>query len=292
MAQCKGCGKKGLFLKLNARGLCEDCAEKAKTAQKSGQIRISFDGINIVSGTDLNNTELGHESEKKALEYFVDRLSERGKDRSLFKIEHRASDYTTLVYDDFNDFIRIKITNNVSWISIALSNEDQKRYMNDPLFDHPEGKERRHWCSYFKTIDQLERYLDVAENACVSIGIGTDRSVTNQEKVIADYLYDLYIDCGAEPENMFFYTLAQEFEILYKCPAGSIRFKAYAKKQGGYLIIDNDFETAKIKGEKNRLAFTELSELDFLKNKLIPIKIKRGSEMAKYHKGRYANYVK
>lgn len=305
MPTCNACGKKGLFLKLNARGLCKECAEKAKEAPKSSQIALSFKLSDekaeeatrqsriVLSINDLSeNSKLGHEDERRACQYFIDKLVERGKDASLFKIEHRSENYTSLIYDEFNDFIRIKITKNVSWISIALTDEDQQKHMNDPLFDHPEGKDRRHWISYFLTFDQLERYLEVAENACYSMPIGTERAVTNQEKVIADYLYDLFISCGAEPENMYYYLLAQEFEILYKCGAGSIRFKAYAKKQGGYLIMDNDYRTAKLKGEKNRIAFTELSELDCLKAKLIPIKIERGNEMAKYYKERYLKYVK
>lgn len=288
MTRCKGCGKKGLFLKLNARGLCMECAEKAQMAPKSGQIHLS---INDVS-ENKENEALGHSDEIVACQFFIDKLVERGKDRSLFKIEHRASDYTSLVYDGVNDFLRVKITDNVSWISIALTNDDQKLHFDDPLFNSQKNKNQRHWRSDFNSIDQLPRYLEIAETACIPILLGTERLVTDKEKIIADYLYDSFLSCGAEPENMFFYTLAQEFELLYMCGAGNIRFKAFVKKPGGYLIIDRDYEAIKIKGEKGKYFFVELSELDCLKEKLIPLKIKRGKEMAKYYKEHYTNYVR
>lgn len=288
MARCKECGKKGLCLKLNARGLCEECAEKAKMAPRSGQIIITKGGIN--SGNEY--VSIGHADETNACQFFVNKLVERGKDIALFKIEHRTPDYTSLVYDEYNDFIRIKITDKVSWISIALSNEDRNQYKDAPLFDSQENKGQRHWRSYFENIDQLQQYLELAENACVSIPLGTVRDVSEKEKAIADYIYDLFIDCGAEPENMFYYTLAHEFEIMYKCGAGNIRFKAYAKKSGGYILMDRDFESTKIKGENNRFLFKELPNLDCLKDELIPLKIARGNEMEEYYTENYNVYLK
>lgn len=288
MATCKECGKKGLFLKLNARGLCPDCAEKAKAAPRSGQFTISIGGVN--AGAEY--ASIGHGDEEAACQYFIDELVKRGKDKALFKIDHRAADYTSLVYDEFNDFIRIKMTDNVCWISLALTNDDQKAHMDDPLFSSQADKGKRHWRSDFDDIGQLERYLELAENACHSIPLGTPRDVTEKEKIIADYLYDLFIKCGAEPEYMYYYTLANEFELLYRCGAGAVRFKAYARKPGGYINIDRDFEAAKIKGEKYRFAFSELSELDCLAEKLIPIKINNGIEYEKYSKEHYTRYEK
>ncbi len=288
MARCRECGKKGLFLKLNARGLCEECAEKAKMASKSGQIIFTDD----IKNTDDNYASIGHNDEVSACQFFIDRLVERGKEIEKFKIEHRASDYTSLVYDGYNDFIRIKLTDNVSWVSIALSREDQNKYMNDPLFDSQRNKNQRHWRSDLDSIDQLQQYVDMAENACISISLEEVRELTEKEKTVADYLYDLFVECGAKPKYIYYDTFSQELAILYKCINGRIKFKAYAKKPGGYIIMDHDFDSTKIKGEKHRFLFSELSELDCLKEKVIPLKIQSGDEMAKYYKDHYTRYVK
>lgn len=288
MARCKACGKTGLFLKLNARSLCEECTKKTQSVLKSGQITISIDGIN----TNDKNTSLGHEDEIAACQIFIDKLAECGIDTTLLKIEHRASNYTSLVYDEFNDFLRIEITEKTSWLSINLSNEDRKNYMNSPLFANQQNKNQLHWISYFSSLDQLSRYYEIAEHACISIPLGITRTITPAEKRIADYIFDLFVSCGADPDRLFFYTLSQEFEMLYNCEAGSIRFKAYKKKPGGYLIMDRDFEMAGIKGEKNRFSFLTLSELDCLKEKIIPLKIKHGREMSKYYKEHYVKYEK
>ena len=289
MARCKGCGKKGLFLKLNARGLCEECAEKAKAVPKSGQIVFTTDG-GVNGGAEF--TDLGHEEEENACQYFINQLVMRGKEESLFKIEHRTPEYTSLVYDEYNDFIRIKITKNVSWISLSLSAEDQQRYMNSPLFEGQEKKSVRHWRSYFESVDDLHQYLNMAENACTNTLVGTVRDMSEREKVIADYLYDLFLKCGAEPENMYYCTYAHECELLYKYGSGGIRFKAYAKKQGGSIDLDPIFDEVGLKADKQRLPFVELSELDCFTEKLIPAKIQKGNEMAKYNHGLYRRYMK
>ena len=289
MPQCKGCEKRGLFLKLNARGLCAECAAKAEMVPKSGQLNITIGGVNTAN----EYADLGHEREEAICQYFIDNLVDRGKDRALFKIEHRASDYTSLVYDEHNDLLRCKSTNNVSWVSLALTNEDQQKYMDDPLFSAQDNKGQRHWRSDFEAIDQLDRYLDMAENACEPIPIGCIRDITANEKIIADYIYDLFIDCGAEPENMFYYTLAHDFELLYKNDAGGIRFKSFAKKSGGYIIItDRIFERTKLnkKSKDRKFAFTELSDLDCLKEEYIPLKIEEGTHMASFYNERYLKY--
>lgn len=271
MAKCKNCGKKGLFLKLNARGLCPECAAKADAAPKSGQIIIGFNDINI----GQEDRAIGHNDEEEACQFFIDELVKRGKELSRFKIEHRSSDYTSLVFD-LDDFIRIKITDNVKWISLSLSMEDQQKFMNDPLFASQSNKQVRHWRSDFQSFDDLEKYVDLAEHACMPTTYNYDRDLTDKEKTVADYLMHLFIECGADPNKFYCHILSQEAELIYNSQFGDIRFKAYAKKAGGYIILDRDFSTAGIKADKNRLPFTELSDLDFLKEHLIPIKIEKG----------------
>ena len=268
MPQCVNCGKRGLFLKLNVRGLCSECAEKVKMMPKSGQIIIGInDGITDVS--------VGHNREEDVCNYFINELVKRGKKRDMFKIQHRAEDYTSLFFD-MNDFIRVKYTSNVHWISIALTSDDQQKYMSDLLFSKQFNKNMRHWKSEFNTFSDLSRYVDMAENACFIVTYNYDRELTLNERKVMDYLMKLFVDCGARQEKFYCQILSQDASVIYYSQFGDIRFKAYAKKQGGYIVLDRIFSDAGIMGENGRYPFKELSELDFLKEKLIPLKIEKG----------------
>ena len=41
MAQCKNCGKKAIFLRLNTRGLCRDCTKTAEAIPDSRTIVVT-----------------------------------------------------------------------------------------------------------------------------------------------------------------------------------------------------------------------------------------------------------
>ena len=285
MAQCSGCGKKGLFLKLNARRLCEECAQKAQDANGFGEIRISVDGVSKAS----NKTDLGHADEVSICQYFIDRLVERGKDIEMFKIEHRSSDYTSLVYDERNDFLRVKMTENTAWLSIALSDEDCIKYADDPLFYDQKNKNQRHWKSYFESIEQLPIFVDMAYNACFTVGLGSARAVKDQERIVADYLYDLFVSCGAEEDRMYYITYSDEFELTYNTANMGIQFKAYAKKPGGYLRMDYDMQRI-IGWDDIKYPFSELTDLDCLKDEIIPRKIDYGRKAEQNNPDRLPRY--
>ena len=285
MAKCRECGKSGFLLKVNVRGLCKECAAKAKQRPKSGQI--------IIGGEKHEEyARIGHDDERSACQYFIDQLSDRGKDKDLFKIEHRASDYTSLIYDQYNDFLRVKITDRGSWISLDLTEEDREIYKDDPLFEDRGKKNIRHWKSYFEGVDQLERYLAMAEHACTPIPVIKVRDLTPSERKVADYLCDLFEECGADPGEIYYDIVSGLVEFMYLCRAGSMRFKAYARKPGGYFVLDYIMEKAGITGEKGQFPFTDLSDLDCLKEKVIPEKMKLSAEMKPFTEETYTPYKK
>jgi len=269
MATCKNCGKKGLFLHLNVRGLCADCAKLAQSVPSSTAITIGIDGIN--KGREYAG--VGHMDEEQVCKYFIDELVKRGKERDKFKIEHRAQDYTSLVYG-LSDFMRVKVTSNVKWISIEIGTADREKYKDSPLFEKQTNKNEIHWKSYYDSDEDLKNYVDIAAGAFMAEVYGTVRELTDKEKEAADYLYDLFLECGATPDDFYLYILANEFELIFRSQYGSIRVKAYAKKKGGY-IIDNRFDEYKIDAANGKLAYVELNELDILKEKYIPSKIKK-----------------
>ena len=269
MAICKNCGKKGLFLHLNARGLCADCAKLAQSVPSSTAVTIGIDGIN--KGREY--AAVGHMDEEQVCRYFIDELVKRGKERDKFKIEHRAQDYTSLVYG-LSDFMRVKVTSNVKWISIGVGTADREKYKDSPLFQKQTNKNEIHWKSYYDNDEDLKQYVDIAAGAFMAEVYGNVRDLSDKEKEAADYLYDLFLECGAAPEDFYLYILSNEFELIFHSQYGSVRVKAYAKKKGGY-IIDNRFDEHKIAAVNGKLAYVELNDLDFLKEKYIPNKIKK-----------------
>lgn len=278
MSKCKSCGKSGLFLFINSRGLCKDCAEKNKNLTSQIKIHIGLDDINTPK---IGVEKLGHEDEERACEYFIDELVKKGRNRDKFKIEHRAQEYTSLVYG-LSDFIRIKITDNTKWISIFVSDEDKKKYENSPLFVKQIDKAAFHWKSYFESFDDLSKYIDLAFNAPVVEVYGTDRPLTEKENEVAEYLVNLFKECGANKDDFFLYILSNEYELIYHSQLGRVRVKVYGKKKGGY-ISDAKFSEYGIEVEKDRFSFIELSELDILKERFIPGVINRALVVDKYN---------
>lgn len=281
MAICTNCGKRVFLLKLNARGLCEECANKARARVPSGQIAIGCDGIRSNKGLE----SIGHEAEEKACKFFIENLAARGFDKEKFTIEHRAQDYTSLVYSELSDFLRIKITNSVKWLSIALCEEDREKYYNSPLFTAQKNKNQIHWKSYFDNEEDIERYLDLAANAPRDIFYGTRQTLTEKEKEVAEYLRCMFIECGADADDFYLYILKSEFELLYHSQFGSIRVKVFSRKKGGY-IIDSRISEYGFEDNDGRLSFSDISELSLLKDQYIPQKIKDGLN------DRYSNDMK
>lgn len=269
MAKCKNCGKKGLFLHLNARRLCADCAKLAQSVPSSTAITIGIDGIN--KGREYS--AVGHMDEEQVCKYFIEELVKRGKERDKFKIEHRAQDYTSLVYG-LSDFMRVKVTSNIKWISISVGTADREKYKDSPMFEKQTNKNEIHWKSYYDSDEDLKNYVNIAAGAFRAEVYGTVRELTEKEKAVADYLYNLFLECCAEPEDFYLYILTSEFELIFHSQYGSVRVKAYAKKKGGY-VIDNSFDEYKIDAANGKFTYVELEELDILKEKYIPSKIKK-----------------
>lgn len=90
-----------------------------------------------------------------------------GKDTSKFGIEHRSTDYTSLIYCD-NDFFRVKYTPNAKWISIRLAKQD--KIETDERFSLQTNKKQFHWKARISTEEDINKFKDVLERACVSLG--------------------------------------------------------------------------------------------------------------------------
>lgn len=102
--------------------------------------------------------------EEKICQLVIDMLD---GDSSKFGIEHRTSDYTSLIYCD-NDFFRVKYTDRSKWISIRLAKEDRNE--NDERFVAQKNKGQLHWKANIHSIADIKLFEEELKNACVSAG--------------------------------------------------------------------------------------------------------------------------
>ncbi len=289
MAVCKKCGKKGLFLHVNAEGLCNKCATLIVPHKDSSNIYLTIPQESTQKST-FESKEPDSMKEENACFYFIDELTKLGWDHDEFKIEHRSENYTSLFYG-INNILRIKISENVKWISIIVCNEDRKLLRDSPLFAHQENKNEAHWKSYFKDISDLHNYLEIVSRVSVCEYYGTRDALNEKEKSVCDYIINLFVSCGADIDKFYLYILANEFELLYHSPLGCVRFKVYAKRAGGY-IYDSHFKEYRIKNTDYKYPFTELTDLDYLSKKYIPTIIENGESYTDKNEMKYYIHYK
>ena len=77
-----------------------------------------------------------------------------------YTVEHKSSDYSTLVDADKSDIVRLKYGNKAKWIKIPIS-KTRNKYMNDPLFIEQKNKHELFWKSPINSIEDLSKYIDI-----------------------------------------------------------------------------------------------------------------------------------
>ncbi len=278
MAICKNCGKKGLFLKLNSRGLCSECAELMKNVPSSGTIVIAPSGVN----EDSTYKAIGHCDEEAACNYLIDELEKNGFDRDKLRIEHRAKDYTSLFYA-LQDIARIKITDKVKWISIPLREEDRNNPEISSFFEE-KTLGLGHCKSYFDSIDSLSTYVKFLSVLTPIEHFGTSRELTDNEKEAINYTHQYMVSLGANADCFYLYTLSQEVELIYKSWHCAVRYKLYKKKKGGRI----SYRT--ITNSHNSDVFVELSDITKHEKELVKTIQYANSDMFAYDMSDYIKY--
>ena len=193
-----------------------------------------------------------NKTEEDICNYFIEKLSSK-KDASLFKIEHRSKDYTSLFYGN-NNFMRVKYTPLSKWISFSMFGEIAKENMDNPLFDAQKNKNQFQWKSKFNSFDELSRYIEFAENGCYVLKVAGDEPLSEAEQPVADYLKNMLVALGADPKYIKYRHLSDHAEVVYLGKA--IDFKMY-KKKSNYIKVDKKIAT------KQRIPFIPIPNLPY-----------------------------
>lgn len=82
------------------------------------------------------------------------------------RVVRNSDDYVSVVFGEYNDFLRFKFTDRAKWISLRLSPEDRKLNKDNPLFDSQKNKNQLHWKSNIHSISDLDSFRDLVSRSC------------------------------------------------------------------------------------------------------------------------------
>ena len=122
-------------------------------------------GVVSVSSTfhkELNMSSL----EQEASEIFVSLLSD-SVDCSKIRLERKSNSYISMIYGEYNDFLRFKFSEKTKWLSIRLCEEDRSKHLENPMFSAQANKNQFHWKSKIDSLSELVNYKDFLINACL-----------------------------------------------------------------------------------------------------------------------------
>lgn len=210
--------------------------------------------------------------------YFIKELVKLGKEDSLFRIEQRCDRYLSLVYGN-NDFLRVHISkiDNTKWITIAMFNENKKKYINSELFSAQTNKNQIHWKANIGDFSDYQKFINIAFESCFVLKVAGDEPLTEDEEKIAQFLKNLYIECGAEESEIYFRHLSDHAEIYYFEWPTTIKFKTYKKKNNCIWIYYDIAKKLNITCEKDgKIEFIKLNDLNkikpYIENRVIEMK--------------------
>ena len=200
--------------------------------------------------------------------YFINELIKLGKEDSLFRIEQRSDKYLSLVYGN-NDFLRVHISkvDNTKWITIAIYNENRKKYINSELFSAQIDKNQIHWKANISDFSDYYKYIKIANESCFVLKIAGQEPLTKEEEIIGKFLQNLFLECGAEENDIYFRHLSDHAEIYYIEWPSTIKFKVYKNKNNCIWLYFSDIaKKLKIDCESNgKIEFEKLEELNIIK---------------------------
>ena len=122
--------------------------------------------MQIDLGYDFNNNKIITKKETPINNNEVSILKKIIDDLNLKDavVNTNTTDYTTLNYKH-RDIVRLKYTDKTKWISIYLTDNDKKEYIDSPLFEAQKKKTQFLWKSKLEN-DDLNQYYKFIKNSC------------------------------------------------------------------------------------------------------------------------------
>lgn len=132
-----------------------------------GVFSIVFDAESGTISIDRHEREVCLNSEEKEfIDLVYSYLSPR-VDSSLLRLEKRSDNYTTLVYGEYNDFLRFRLSPRTKWLSLRLPFDVMADNMDNPLFSAQKNKNQLHWKAKFDSIEDVSLFKYFIIASCV-----------------------------------------------------------------------------------------------------------------------------
>lgn len=88
-------------------------------------------------------------------------------DISDLRLDKRSDNYTSLIYGEYNDFLRFRLSAHTKWLSLRLPSDVKADNMNNPLFDAQKNKKQLHWKAKLNSLEDVSSFKEFIIASCV-----------------------------------------------------------------------------------------------------------------------------
>lgn len=212
------------FLKPKKQGVSKIVISTIPAEEKEEPIKYAEDG----------------RTETDAFNYLAEQLVLKGADKSKFKVENHSDNYLTLVYDN-NDLIRLKYSALAKWISIPVSANDRKNYIDSDLFSAQRNKNEYFWKSNFYSFEDLDTYIPLLENSIKQLEEYKMPELTDEERIVCDYVKDGLLKLGAEDKYIYYHKY-QNSEVVFQYGFSMVVRFRLGKKVNYLNYLDSEIQ--------------------------------------------------
>ena len=197
MGKCKVCGKKGLFLRVNAQGMCNDCTERAQIerAKKEQQEILEFENYygNLLSYLKSLQEVIDVGNDPIIALEFIPRYKEKLEICETLKKEIHNPKYekrfinkliNTITYSD--DFCKkYGIGTLEEWGISVFADTISKNYPAETILKELDKRINTYKYKWIKTIKSVQDSAEFQRtiDAIPSVGIETSNSTYNKQRV-------------------------------------------------------------------------------------------------------------
>lgn len=88
-------------------------------------------------------------------------------DLSNLRLDKRSDNYTSLIYGEYNDFLRFRLSPRTKWLSLRLPSDIKADNIDNPLFDAQKNKNQFHWKAKLNSLEDVVDFKDFIVASCV-----------------------------------------------------------------------------------------------------------------------------
>ena len=88
-------------------------------------------------------------------------------DLSDLRLDKRSDNYTSLIYGEYNDFLRFRLSARTKWLSLRLPSDIKASNMDNSLFDAQKNKKQLHWKAKLNSLKDVAIFKDFIIASCI-----------------------------------------------------------------------------------------------------------------------------